>query len=77
MKISILPLDHVILGSGLPSAIHSSSKPTLLSGTSTKPSGSNLTILAAPSGGRISEMDNHKVEILEPFLNVYYTEKSE
>ena len=47
-----LPRDHVTLGSGFPSTKHSNSKPTLLSGTSTIPSGSILTILAGvvPSG---------------------------
>ena len=67
----IIPLDHVTLGSGSPSAIHSSSKPTLRSGTSAKPSGSILTILAAPSGGRISRIDKDNVEILEQFLAFY------
>ena len=47
-----LPRDHVTLGSGFPSTKHSNSNPTLLSGTSTIPSGSILTILAGvvPSG---------------------------
>ena len=47
-----LPRDHVTRGSGFPSTKHSNSNPTLLSGTSTIPSGSILTILAGvvPSG---------------------------
>ena len=41
-----IPVAHVTCGVGLPSTTHSNSKPTLLSGKSTLPSGSILIILA-------------------------------
>ena len=41
-----IPVAHVTCGVGVPSTTHSNSKPTLLSGKSTLPSGSILIILA-------------------------------
>ena len=61
-----IPVAHVTCGVGFPSTTHSNSKPTLLSGKSTLPSGSILIILAGilPLYGASDKMVRYILEFV-------------